>query len=138
MESTDLVRASFPEHPRQQLLLTKLRAPRPASDGIVRERLMREIDRGVEGKLTLMVAPAGYGKSTLVSHWQTRADRPQRSTNLVLHHNVGEHHRKAMLAQLDGRRRRFLRVDPYGPSKGEQIVQRSGQQQPVAAQPHRR
>lgn len=69
---------------------------------------------------------------------QTRADRPQRSTNLVLHHNVGEHHRKAMLAQLDGRRRRFLRVDPYGPSKGEQIVQRSGQQQPVAAQPHRR
>ncbi len=58
-----------------RLLLTKLRAPRAASDGVVRDRLMREIDRGVEGKLTLIVTPPGYGKSTLVSQWQTQSGR---------------------------------------------------------------
>jgi LuxR family maltose regulon positive regulatory protein len=61
--------------PHGRLLLTKLRAPRAASDGVVRERLMREIDRGVEGKLTLIVTPPGYGKSTLVSQWHTQTER---------------------------------------------------------------
>lgn len=61
--------------PRERLLLTKLRAPRAASDGVIRDRLIREIDRGVEGKLTLVVTPPGYGKSTLVSQWQSESDR---------------------------------------------------------------
>src|SRR6478735_10032705 len=58
-----------------RLLLTKLRAPRAASDGVVRDRLMREIDRGTEGKLTLIVTPPGYGKSTLVSQWHLQTER---------------------------------------------------------------
>jgi LuxR family maltose regulon positive regulatory protein len=58
-----------------RLLLTKLRAPRAASDGVVRDRLLREIDRGVDSKLTLIVTPPGYGKSTLASQWQTQTER---------------------------------------------------------------
>jgi LuxR family maltose regulon positive regulatory protein len=56
----------------QPILYTKLHAPRPDADAIVRQRLIDQIESGVRRghKLTLVSAPAGYGKSTLIGQWR--------------------------------------------------------------------
>ncbi len=52
------------------LLTTKLMIPPVYHTGIVpRPRLYRRLDCGAEGPLTLVVAPAGSGKTTLVGEW---------------------------------------------------------------------
>ncbi|MFC3853213.1 LuxR C-terminal-related transcriptional regulator [Salinispirillum marinum] len=51
------------------LLATKLYAPPVRSTVIPRPRLLERIRAGREGKLTLISAPAGFGKTTLVSSW---------------------------------------------------------------------
>ncbi|HET9661625.1 MAG TPA: LuxR C-terminal-related transcriptional regulator [Thermomicrobiales bacterium] len=57
------------------MLLTKLRAPRAAANEVIRPRLLAEIEQGVDRKLTLVVTPPGYGKSSLLSQWQSRTER---------------------------------------------------------------
>ncbi|NQW16440.1 MAG: hypothetical protein HQ478_03035 [Chloroflexi bacterium] len=54
----------------QQLLKTKFHLPAVRDDLVRRPRLTDLIDRGVRGRLTVIVAPAGAGKSTLVSEWR--------------------------------------------------------------------
>jgi LuxR family transcriptional regulator, maltose regulon positive regulatory protein len=49
------------------LLHTKLRLPAPRSNLVVRPRLQEQIVQGLCGPLTLIVAPAGFGKTTLVA-----------------------------------------------------------------------
>ena len=51
------------------LLQTKLYIPPPQPDLIIRERLLSRLNEGLQRKLTLISAPAGYGKSTLISSW---------------------------------------------------------------------
>lgn len=51
------------------LLSTKLYVPRPRSNSITRRRLIELLDRPAGGGLTLISAPAGFGKTTLVSDW---------------------------------------------------------------------
>jgi LuxR family maltose regulon positive regulatory protein len=51
------------------LLLSKLRPPRLPSSLVSRERLLARLDVGLERKLTLLCAPAGFGKTTLVRQW---------------------------------------------------------------------
>ena len=51
------------------LILTKLQRPSVAEDFIVRPRLTERLEQGRSRKLTLISAPAGYGKSSLVSAW---------------------------------------------------------------------
>src|SRR5512138_3352600 len=53
---------------------TKLRPPRLANDLIARPRLLERLDR--LATLSLIVAPAGYGKTTLVSMWLARVKLP--------------------------------------------------------------
>jgi len=61
--------------PRIPLLATKLYTP-PARPGlVVRPRLLRRLDQGLGSRLILVSAPAGFGKTTLVSEWLQRADR---------------------------------------------------------------
>lgn len=51
------------------LLAMKLRVP-PAPPSLVhRERLLALLDAGVGRKLTVVCAPAGYGKTTLLAEW---------------------------------------------------------------------
>jgi LuxR family maltose regulon positive regulatory protein len=50
--------------------------PRPATGLVDRERLFALLDRGVAGRVTLVCAPAGSGKSTLVSSWLRGAQLP--------------------------------------------------------------
>jgi LuxR family transcriptional regulator, maltose regulon positive regulatory protein len=51
------------------ILATKLYMPAPRSRVVARPRLMERLDAGLEGKLTLVSAAAGCGKTTLVSAW---------------------------------------------------------------------
>ena len=52
-----------------QLLETKLYVPRPPSGLVPRPRLIDAIRQGAARKLTVVVAPAGFGKTTLVAAW---------------------------------------------------------------------
>ncbi|MEO8392628.1 MAG: LuxR C-terminal-related transcriptional regulator [Chloroflexota bacterium] len=52
-----------------ELLSTKIAAPRLRSPLVPRGALLARLDRGLDGKLTLLSAPAGFGKTTLVSTW---------------------------------------------------------------------
>ena len=54
----------------QQLLRTKFHLPSVRAEIVRRPRLTDLIDRGLEGPLTLISAPAGTGKSTLVGEWR--------------------------------------------------------------------
>lgn len=51
------------------LLASKLCPPRLHASLIARERLLVLLDAGLERKLTLLVAPAGFGKTTLLAQW---------------------------------------------------------------------
>lgn len=51
------------------LLETKLAIPPARSDLVLRPRLIEALDAGLRGPLTLLSAPAGSGKTTLVSAW---------------------------------------------------------------------
>ncbi|MCU1472530.1 LuxR C-terminal-related transcriptional regulator [Amnibacterium sp.] len=52
-----------------QLLESKLHMPTPRRDLISRARLTERLERGVESRLTLVSAPAGFGKTTLLATW---------------------------------------------------------------------
>jgi LuxR family transcriptional regulator, maltose regulon positive regulatory protein len=51
------------------LLATKLHVVRPQPDIIVRERLSQRAEELIRRRLILVSAPAGFGKTTLVSSW---------------------------------------------------------------------
>jgi len=58
------------------LLTTKLRVP-PLRRGVVRRRrLMARLSERPTSKLTLVSAPAGFGKTTLLSEWAAEVDVP--------------------------------------------------------------
>jgi len=60
---------------RTPLLTTKLYIPPPRPDLVARPRLIARLDAGVHRKLTLVSAPAGFGKTTLVAGWICDSER---------------------------------------------------------------
>jgi LuxR family maltose regulon positive regulatory protein len=50
-------------------LRTKLHVPPIRSTWISRKRLIKRMDEGFECKFTLLSAPAGFGKTTLLVDW---------------------------------------------------------------------
>ncbi|MDQ2904142.1 MAG: hypothetical protein M3Y81_11380 [Chloroflexota bacterium] len=54
--------------------MPKLQPPRLPSTLVPRGRLLARLDRGLEGSLTLISAPAGSGKTTLVRQWMSERD----------------------------------------------------------------
>jgi LuxR family maltose regulon positive regulatory protein len=64
-----------PSQPAQlsPLLATKLYAPPARPQLVVRSRLLARLIAGLRGKLTLVSAPAGFGKTTLLSAWRATA-----------------------------------------------------------------
>ena len=56
-------------------LTTKLYAPPPRPNQVQRPRLIEQLNRSLYGNLTLVSAPAGFGKSTLVSEWLHQSNR---------------------------------------------------------------
>jgi LuxR family maltose regulon positive regulatory protein len=65
------------------ILTTKLNIPAPRPGYVSRLRLLEHLNTGLHRKLTLISAPAGYGKTTLVSDWlhhlQSRGDEENAS-----------------------------------------------------------
>ena len=59
-----------------QLLSTKLFIPKTRPDLVSRPRLIEQLNNGLHRKLTLISAPAGFGKTTLVSEWISHCKRP--------------------------------------------------------------
>ena len=59
-----------------QILATKLYIPEPRSDLVSRPRLIDRLNTGLQGKLTLVSAPVGFGKTTLVTEWISNGDYP--------------------------------------------------------------
>ena len=60
------------------LVQTKLYIPRPRRSLVVRPRLSERLGRASDARLTLISAPAGFGKTTLLTAWiasTTTADR---------------------------------------------------------------
>ncbi len=53
----------------EPLLETKLYLPKLRPDVVARPRLSERLCRGAESKLTLISAPAGFGKTTLLTEW---------------------------------------------------------------------
>ena len=66
----------------QKILEAKMLKPDLSGESVHRQELIDRLERGREKKLSLIVAPAGYGKSLLVSDWLTQCD--QRSAWLSL------------------------------------------------------
>src|SRR5260370_28193716 len=60
---------------RNALLTTKLDIPPAHSKLVSRPQLIERLNAGMDGKLTLISAPAGFGKTTLLSEWQATARR---------------------------------------------------------------
>ncbi len=58
------------------ILATKLYIPRPRAKLVLRARLIEHLNEGLLGKLTLISAPAGFGKTTLVSEWLVGCGHP--------------------------------------------------------------
>ena len=58
-----------------ELLSTKLFIPRPRKNLVSRLRLVERLNAGLEKKLTLIAAPAGFGKTTLLSEWIPQSPR---------------------------------------------------------------
>ncbi len=58
------------------LLQTKLYVPQIRPSLVPRPHLIKKLDKGLHHKLTLISAPAGFGKTTLVSQWIAGCERP--------------------------------------------------------------
>ena len=58
------------------LLATKLYISPPQPKAVPRPRLVAELSEGLNRKLTLVSAPAGFGKTTLLSEWLSKCERP--------------------------------------------------------------
>src|SRR6266516_235083 len=58
------------------LLATKLHVPRPRAQLVPRSHLVERLQQGVAGPLTLVSAPAGYGKTTLLAQWRAATHTP--------------------------------------------------------------
>ena len=58
------------------LLTTKLYIPPARPELVPRPRLIERLNEGLHRKLTLVSAPAGFGKTTLLSEWVAGCERP--------------------------------------------------------------
>ena len=59
----------------KELLSTKLFIPRPRKNLVSRPHLVERLNARLDRKLTLIAAPAGFGKTTLLSEWIPQSPR---------------------------------------------------------------
>lgn len=58
------------------LLQTKLFVPQLRPSLVPRPQIIEKLNQGLSGKLTLISAPAGFGKTTVVNEWAMAVDMP--------------------------------------------------------------
>ena len=74
---------------------TKLLLPRPRRDVVLRPRLAELLLRGSQGPLTLVAAPAGFGKTTLLASWFATPPSAPDEDHLVAWVSLDERDREA-------------------------------------------
>src|SRR5919199_3513941 len=60
----------------RQILRAKLYVPRGRPGAVTRTRLYGRLDEGVRRDLTVVCAPAGFGKTTLLAGWSSQSGLP--------------------------------------------------------------
>jgi ATP/maltotriose-dependent transcriptional regulator MalT len=60
----------------RQILRAKLYVPRGRPGAVARSRLYERLDEGVRRDLTVISAPAGFGKTTLLADWSRQSGLP--------------------------------------------------------------
>ncbi|MGV8896289.1 MAG: LuxR C-terminal-related transcriptional regulator [Rhodoglobus sp.] len=67
------------------VLATKLFVPPPRAQAVARPRLIQKLDAGIRSgrKLTLISAPAGFGKTTILSAWISHAREQEPDLNVA-------------------------------------------------------
>lgn len=111
------------------ILQTKLNRPGVTKDLVIRPRLLKVLDDGMEGALTLVIAPAGFGKTTLVSSWmQNLSERISPIPSAWLSLNEGD-------SDLDTFLRYFIAAvrKIYPDAGAETLDMLSARQQPPAS-----
>ena len=76
MSSLELDDGGLESQPIDHTLEAKLRPPPLRPEWVVRSRLLDNLQQAVERPVTLIAAPAGYGKTTLVTQWLASGTRP--------------------------------------------------------------
>lgn len=70
------MRAADPPGQARHFLRAKITQPPGPDDLVARPRLVARLNAGLTARLTLISAPAGYGKTTAAVQWCRVADRP--------------------------------------------------------------
>src|SRR5512140_3050369 len=83
-----------------RLLRTKFHLPSTRPNLVSRPRLQEQIRQGLRGPLTLVIAPAGFGKSTLVTSCITACGMPIAWLSLDQDDNVPERFLSYVVAAL--------------------------------------
>jgi LuxR family transcriptional regulator, maltose regulon positive regulatory protein len=124
------------------LLATKFSVPRGPKAAVLRHRLLDQLDSGVQGPVTLVAAPAGAGKSALLSSWIAEGRPPGPVAWLSLDTDDADRRRFwravfAALAQATGEEAvAALAVSPREPMNMEMVLPAlvsalAGREQPV-------
>src|SRR5881275_311453 len=95
------------------ILTTKLYIPPPPPKVVRRPRLIERLNEGLPRKLTLISAPAGFGKTTLLSAWVADCGRPVAWLSL----DEGDSDPTRFLTYL------VAALQTIAPSIGEDVVQ---------------
>ncbi|WP_165422808.1 LuxR C-terminal-related transcriptional regulator [Ktedonosporobacter rubrisoli] len=77
--------ASLSFQHQMPLLASKLQLPRQPSSLIERWHLLARLDAARKGKLTLLSAPAGFGKTTLVRQWISERKGSENTSSFPLY-----------------------------------------------------
>src|SRR5262245_31687944 len=86
---------------RVPLLDAKLRIPRGRSGTVLRTALVNRLRAAADRAIVTVVAPAGYGKTTLLAQWVERDRRPCAWVTLGEEADDGETMRACLAAALD-------------------------------------
>ena len=103
-----------------QILTTKLFVPSPGPYQVSRPRLLTQLQSGSTNKLTIISAPAGYGKTTLISEWINQAKIPFAWISLDQHDNDLKRFLSYIIASLQSIR---IEVDNqiFNPYQSQQL-----------------
>jgi len=92
-----LAQQRTPLHP---LLATKLHVPRPRTHLVPRAHLVERLQQGMMHPLTLLSAPAGFGKTTLLAQWLAESGLPVAWLSLEPEDNDPTHFLSYLIAAL--------------------------------------